>query len=65
MFTGTGLAGDPDSYLFWDNIHPTAAGHRYLGEAAARLVPEPSSLVLAAMGSAIGLTFVLRRRRAA
>ncbi|MBD2244269.1 SGNH/GDSL hydrolase family protein [Nostoc sp. FACHB-888] len=26
--------GNPDQFLFWDGIHPTAAAHRIIGEAA-------------------------------
>jgi thermolabile hemolysin len=32
------IVARPEQYLFWDTIHPTAAVHRILGEAAARLV---------------------------
>ena len=27
-FTGTTVCGTPDTYLYWDGVHPTAAGHR-------------------------------------
>lgn len=39
---------DPDSWLFWDGVHPTSAGHAILGAqfAAAIDVPEPASLWL-------------------
>ncbi len=31
------LAGiDPDTYLFWDDVHPTTAAHRMLGDVAAQ-----------------------------
>ena len=32
---------DPDTYLFWDDLHPTASGHRILAEAAIKLVASP------------------------
>lgn len=64
-FTGfVGVAGgvcsDPDSYVFWDKIHPSAAVHEVLGGLAAQAVPEPASAVLAALALA---ALVLVRRR--
>ena len=38
------LVPDPDHYLFWDDLHPTRAGHALLGRASLVAVPEPSSL---------------------
>ena len=35
---------DPDSWLFWDGVHPTTAAHRLLGTLFAQAVPEPSTL---------------------
>lgn len=55
-FTGGGsVCAQPDSHLFWDGIHPTAATHRLLGEAMLRaaLVPEPQTWLLMAGGLAL------------
>jgi phospholipase/lecithinase/hemolysin len=54
---------NPDEYLFWDDVHPTAVGHRLLGQAAAQMViPERSSIALMACGT-LGLLVVTGRRR--
>ena len=40
------VVGNPDEYLWWDGVHPTAAGHEIIGTRAAsivRPVPEPTS----------------------
>ena len=59
-FTGGGsVCANPDTYFFWDGIHPTAAAHRFLGQQMlAAVVPEPGSLwlVLTAALAAAGLT---------
>lgn len=34
---------DPDTWLFWDSVHPTAAGHALLGARFAAAVPEPAT----------------------
>ncbi len=33
-----GLAVDPDTYLFWDDLHPTTRGHHILAVTAVRLL---------------------------
>jgi outer membrane lipase/esterase len=52
---------DPNSYLFWDYEHPTAAGHQIVADAAlAVLAPEPASISLIGVGL-IGLALVWLR----
>jgi outer membrane lipase/esterase len=60
----TGVCMNPSSYLFWDGIHPTAAGHELIATAmlAAPLpIPEPATILLMAFGVAGLLAW---RRRA-
>ena len=58
------IAGaDCSRYVFWDGLHPTAAMHQVIANAAfAAAVPEPSTLVLMAAGVA-GMLFKTRRRK--
>ena len=64
---GGSVCADPDSYLFWDSVHPTTAAHQLLGNsfaaAVAGPIPEPASLTLLSLG--IGLAAAVRRRRRA
>lgn len=41
------ICNNPDGHLFWDNQHPTTAGHRILANEALNSlqVPEPSSIL--------------------
>ncbi len=51
------IAGcDPSTYLFWDGIHPTSAGHELLAQGMLAAVPEPASWALWIAGmAALGL----------
>jgi outer membrane lipase/esterase len=52
---------DPGTFLFWDGIHPTSAGHALLArEMMALAVPEPGTWALFVAG---GLLITLRLRR--
>ncbi|HHH38998.1 MAG TPA: G-D-S-L family lipolytic protein [Sedimenticola sp.] len=55
---------DPEQYLFWDIIHPSAATHTLLAGAMRRAVPEPDLLFL--LGAGLALTWLVwwfRNRR--
>lgn len=41
---------DPDQHLFWDGFHPTTQADAVIAAAFARSVPEPTSILLLAIG---------------
>lgn len=53
----------PSDFVYWDEIHPTAAAHRIVAARALNLidVPEPSTILLMSFGL-LGLGFATRRR---
>lgn len=57
-FDGVSACANPDEYLLWDSVHPTAAAHEVLAGAALAAIPEPSTGVLVGLG-----LIALSRRR--
>ncbi|HET7032698.1 MAG TPA: SGNH/GDSL hydrolase family protein [Casimicrobiaceae bacterium] len=60
-FDGMNVCANPDQYIFWDTVHPTARSHQLLGNAFFAAVPEPETLALVAL--AIPAMSFFRRRR--
>lgn len=57
----TSGSGDPNNYVFWDNLHPTAHTHQLIARAAVAAVPEPCTLVA---GAGLLVAALKRRYRA-
>jgi phospholipase/lecithinase/hemolysin len=58
---GTTVCANPNQFLSWDGLHPTAAGHAIVAGAALALVtPEPASVSLSGIGL-MGLWLLSRR----
>ena len=57
---GVVTCANPDSYLFWDDLHPTRVTYELIADGLMRVVPEPDAFLLLCLGS-IGV--MLRRRR--
>lgn len=47
---GAIAACDPSTYLFWDGLHPTSAGHALLAQHMIQAIPEPSTYLLLISG---------------
>jgi phospholipase/lecithinase/hemolysin len=61
---GAYLVGDfaANGYLYWDDIHPSAAAHALMAQRALAAIPEPSALVMLGLG-VFGLSWSLRGSR--
>jgi phospholipase/lecithinase/hemolysin len=61
-FVNPTVCATPNSYLFWDAIHPTSVAHSLLADAALLAIPEPGTGSLVLVGL---LVLVVRSRRSA
>lgn len=61
-YSGGGtVCANPNQFLFWDQLHPTAAGQQILANAALQVIPEPSTVTML-LGAGIAAFTVARRR---
>ncbi len=62
-YAGGTPCASPNQYLFWDSIHPTAAGHAIVADAALEQVtPEPAAASMV-VGGLLAMALVFRLRR--
>ena len=53
-----------DKYLFYDDVHPTTAGHKVIADAVyAAIIPEPSAYAAIFGALAFGFGCAYRRRK--
>lgn len=71
MQPGNSVCPNPEQYLFWDIMHPTAVGHQFIADTvldairladASAAVPEPHSLALLLMALAVLVTLNGQRK---
>jgi phospholipase/lecithinase/hemolysin len=46
---------DPDTYLFWDDLHPTTRGHNILGMTALQLIEPRGCVTEVSPGEFVGV----------
>jgi len=47
------VCANPNEYLLWDTVHPTARGHEILSDAALAIIPEPGTALLLGLGLSV------------
>ena len=65
--TTTSICSNPNQYLFWDDLHPTAAGHELLSDLAlerldSQPIPEPGSELGVILLGALGVGAIAKRQ---
>lgn len=58
-YLGSGSTADPNTFIFFDSLHPTAKVHDLIGQAAIEAVPEPATMAV----FGIALASLIRRKR--